>query len=325
MGEGLTCRERAVSHFIGEGKTNAEIAVILHTSESGIKQTVTALLRKLGLRHRTEIALWLRQQFLEALIETVPSCIFVVDNDGCIHLFNRACEALTGFSSDEVLGQSVADLLLPPEWREFATQRFTDPDQYVAELRHPHEVPWITRTGAIRMIEWRCTPVVGSDGHSTWLLGAGLDVTAEVEKRREQENLDQIVASNPDGILTVDLDGRYTSWSGTMEFITGVPRQKALGRHWWEAFPFLEEVGIRTYLDQAFAGRTVTTKPLPYEIPETGMQGWFRATYSPLYDVERKITGCIGVIHPVIDEGFEPDYSYLHAKPVPDKEAAQRR
>jgi DNA-binding CsgD family transcriptional regulator len=54
----LTEREHAVLARLGEAKTNAEIGRALFTSESAVKQSLTSILRKLGLGNRTGAALY---------------------------------------------------------------------------------------------------------------------------------------------------------------------------------------------------------------------------------------------------------------------------
>lgn len=54
----LTIREMEVIEHIAEGLTNKEIADKLYISEKTVKNHITNILRKLGLRDRTQVALW---------------------------------------------------------------------------------------------------------------------------------------------------------------------------------------------------------------------------------------------------------------------------
>ena len=54
----LTPREQDILVAIADGMTNREIADKLYLSEGTIKNTITSILTKLNLRHRTEIAVY---------------------------------------------------------------------------------------------------------------------------------------------------------------------------------------------------------------------------------------------------------------------------
>ncbi|WP_404447135.1 response regulator transcription factor [Sutcliffiella horikoshii] len=54
----LTSRERSILQLVGEGKNNQEIAEALHLSIGTVKNHVTVILQKLGLRDRTQMAIF---------------------------------------------------------------------------------------------------------------------------------------------------------------------------------------------------------------------------------------------------------------------------
>ena len=54
---------------------------------------------------------------------------------------------------------------------------------------------------------------------------------------RDHENQTQIILDSiADGVFTVDMDWRITSFNRSAERITGIPREEAIGRHCWEVF-----------------------------------------------------------------------------------------
>ena len=55
---GLTERERVVVRAIADGMSNAEVAAALYMSEGTVRNHISAILAKLGLRNRTQIAVY---------------------------------------------------------------------------------------------------------------------------------------------------------------------------------------------------------------------------------------------------------------------------
>jgi PAS domain S-box-containing protein len=119
-----------------------------------------------------------------AIVETTQTLVCVLDRDGRIVLFNRACEEATGFSRDEAVGRDARELVIPTDEVGAFTELLTD----VWERRAPHPDTghWLTRDGVRRRISWSNRPILGDDGKVRYLVGAGLDVT---ERERDAEAL----------------------------------------------------------------------------------------------------------------------------------------
>ncbi len=58
----LTPREQEILQLIAQGASNREIAQQLYISEKTVKNHITSLLSRLGLRDRTQAAVWLHQR-----------------------------------------------------------------------------------------------------------------------------------------------------------------------------------------------------------------------------------------------------------------------
>jgi RNA polymerase sigma factor (sigma-70 family) len=56
--EHLTPQERRILDLIAEGLTNREIAERIHLAERTVKNYVSHILSKLGMKHRTQVALY---------------------------------------------------------------------------------------------------------------------------------------------------------------------------------------------------------------------------------------------------------------------------
>ncbi len=110
-----------------------------------------------------------------------------------------------------------------------------------------------------------------------------------------------LIRSSFDGILAFDRDFRYTIWNPAMERISGVPAERALGRVAFEVFPFLVETGEDEAFREALAGRHKLTRDRVFTVPETGHQGVFEGSYSPLRDASGGIAGGLAVIRDVTE------------------------
>jgi PAS domain S-box-containing protein len=86
------------------------------------------------------------------LLDVAPVLVVGVDTGGRVRVFNRACETVTGFAREQILGQSLEALVPRPWWRSVARRlRAGRP----AELAEAHVYPWRTSRGRERMIDWR--------------------------------------------------------------------------------------------------------------------------------------------------------------------------
>lgn len=184
-------------------------------------------------------ALQQAKETLEAIIETAGALIVMVDQDGKIAHFNRACEELTGYRREEVLGKPLLDLLVPEGWREIVQARYANPHD--PSLREPHANPWRTRSGEERMIEWRCTPLAGGLLGGVSMVGVGVDVTERVKLEQELTDtshlLQHVLSTSPIVMYTLrPYDGaRRTTWvTSNVEEITGYTVDEALRPGWWE-------------------------------------------------------------------------------------------
>lgn len=121
-----------------------------------------------------------RERLLRALVETSPTLTLLADQAGRIQMFNRQCEVVTGYRREEVVGKTISDLFLPPEWAPIVQKRLSAPE--APEVQAPHENPWKTRSGELRVIEWRCRLLRARRG-TPLVLAIGLDVT---DRKREE-------------------------------------------------------------------------------------------------------------------------------------------
>ena len=75
-------------------------------------------------RKRAEQELRLSEGRNAAIMDSAIDCIVTIDHEGCITEFNPAAERTFGYRRDEVVGQQLADVIIPPALRERHQQGF---------------------------------------------------------------------------------------------------------------------------------------------------------------------------------------------------------
>ncbi len=115
------------------------------------------------------------RRLLDAVLDAAASLIVVVDADGRLVRWNRACEALLGFTADELQGPHALLDLTPAAERHLAEEAMDVLRAGESPIRA--EFRWRTRDGDLRLIEWSTTALTGPDGELTYMVGTGIDVT----------------------------------------------------------------------------------------------------------------------------------------------------
>jgi PAS domain S-box-containing protein len=125
------------------------------------------------------------ESFARALTEATQSLVCVLDRDGCILLFNEACERATGFAREEVLGRDARTCVIPPEERE----AFGEFLAYVWKtgVPSPQVGHWQAKDGGRRLIAWSNKPIAGADGALASLVTTGIDLTDRGTRRGGDE------------------------------------------------------------------------------------------------------------------------------------------
>ncbi len=141
-------------------------------------------------------ALRRERDLLSAVLDTAGSLVVLLDREGRIVRFNRACETTSGFSFAEARGQALWDLFLAPE--EVDPVRAVFEQLRAGQFPNEYENHWITKDGQRRLIAWSNTALLSPDGAVEYIVGTGIDITdrrqAEELLRQAREALESRVA-----------------------------------------------------------------------------------------------------------------------------------
>jgi PAS domain S-box-containing protein len=186
----------------------------------------------------TEEQLHEQRNFLSAILDTVGALVVVLDLQGRIISFNRACEEMTGYQLKEVEGKCIWELLLPaaevPQFREWFRQ--------IQPGQHPQtrEGFWLTRDGSQRMIAWTTTMLPGAEQSSSYIISSGIDIT----ERKELERTILEISAREQRRIGQDLHDGLGQYLTGIAFMAKVQAEKLAERHAPEAADARKIVGL---------------------------------------------------------------------------------
>ncbi len=121
-----------------------------------------------------------------AVLDTVGALTVVLDREGRIVRFNKACQRTTGYSLAEVKGKYFWDLFLIPEEMEPVKGVFQQ--LRAGQFPNEYENHWVTRDGSRRLIAWSNSALADNRGTVEYIIGTGIDIT---ERKRVEEEIEQ--------------------------------------------------------------------------------------------------------------------------------------
>lgn len=125
---------------------------------------------------RTEKQLQEERNLASAVLETVDALVLVMDMEGRIVRFNRACEQITGYAFSEVQGKPIWHLLRSLEEINRFKEVFRELAAGNTQDNH-FESYWVSREGVARLIAWSTTVLpAGVDAHA-YIVASGMDIT----------------------------------------------------------------------------------------------------------------------------------------------------
>lgn len=196
-----------------------------------------------------------------AVIEAALDCIIMMDQHGKVVEFNPAAERIFGYTREEAVGATLADLIIPQNLRDV---HHTGLERYLKSGEHKVlnqrvEVPATNKAGEDLLVELAISPVEFGDSifFSAYLRDITEAKAAQERLRASEERFQSLFELSPDAIVVIDDSGQILDVNSRACQLAGHSKDEMLTK---VALNFVPEDQIddaKAALQRAGEGETV--------------------------------------------------------------------
>ncbi len=239
-----------------------------------------------------------------AVYDSAPLAFVVWDAERRIIDWNRQAERIFGWRREEVLGRDFVAVMVPETERAqvlaMSARLLAGEPEEMGRNRN------LTRDGQLLVCEWMNAAVSDEQGVRTVVsLAADITERERIERAlRQSEQRFRLLAENAyDVIWTMDLEGRLTYVSPSVERMRGFTPQELAGRPLEAVLTAESATQARTGLQYLLAHGDVPRHHWELEQPcKDGSTIWSDIIVNPLRDDHGQITGLLGITRDVTEQ-----------------------
>jgi PAS domain S-box-containing protein len=176
-----------------------------------------------------------KAEWLRAVVETAVDGVILIDAQGCVLMFNPACEKLFQYSADEVIGQNVK-VLMPALYRDahdgYLTNYHSTGERKIIGIGR--EVLGRRKDGSTFPMHLSVGETKQDEGSSIFV-GILHDLTererVETILRESAAQLRAVVDTAVDGVILIDADGRILKFNPACERLFKYQAAEVIGQN----------------------------------------------------------------------------------------------
>jgi two-component system cell cycle sensor histidine kinase/response regulator CckA len=272
----LRHRDGSIRHVLIDSSVLFENGEFIHTR--CFTRDVTALLREQA-----------SSLLLGAIVESSDDAIISKDLNGVIMSWNKSAQRLFGYTPDEAIGKTVAELLIPLD-------RQDEEPRILARLHAGERVDHFEtvrrrRDGSLVDISLTISPVRDPHGRIVGASKIARDITERKRAEQVRAQLSAIVESSGDAIYVYDFDGRILTWNRAAEELYGYKEREIVGRNVDLIIPPDLRSELRELINPASLDRKIVRNLESRRMRRDGSTFTALLTVSPVRDEAGKALG----------------------------------
>jgi PAS domain S-box-containing protein len=262
-------------------------------------------------RKRIEEELRRSEEKYRSLLENANDIIYAHDLEGNYLTINRACEEVTGYTREEILGGlNIAQVIAPEHLhlaKEMTRRKISDPSPTV------YEIDIITRDKRRLTLEVS-TRISYSEGRPVAVEGIARDVTerkrAETELQRSRKQIEIILQGVAESITAQDAAGRLIYANDAAARALGYPTAQELLKvptvELMQMFELLDEQG-NAFNYEHLPGRIALKEgrsaaaTMCYRSKTTGEERWSIVKATPVFDEAGQVQFAISIFQDITE------------------------
>ncbi|CAM5610891.1 sensor domain-containing protein [Niallia circulans] len=223
--------------------------------------------------------------FFRMLVEHVSDWIWQLNEHWQFTYSNSIVEDILGYSSAEILGQSLFSYIKADEIPTLKTI-FSTAKKH-SKILHNMDFTMIHRNGYDVLIETNAKPIINSQNKAIGYRGINRDITLWKKNQERQQQLLDIIEASPDFIATADSKGNTTYLNPSARSFLGISEstedlQSVNAQLWTNKFVELNENGISNE-KSIWQGENVLCNALGKQVPVSQTIVSHKATYQNVH------------------------------------------
>jgi len=238
------------------------------------------------------------QPDLDEVLNAIQQAVVTTDLTGRVTYWNRAAEALYGWSAAEAVGRQLIDVTMPDLSREQAKMlydRLTWGETSAGE--------WLVRhkDGRLFTATIRNAPLVDAAGQLYGIVGVSVVFDARRQIEQTVATLAAVSRSTKDAIVGYGLDGAILSLNAGAEHMFGVKAQDVIGQPATALAPAEQSDALQRLLAVIYSGQPIENYEARYR-NRAGETFDTRLSLSPIEDQAGRLIGIVSIARDITEQ-----------------------